>query len=43
LTKAEKEKIPTSSDSPEGMKLLIYNMALFLGKMSMHDYELSGR
>ena len=43
LTKAEKEKIPTSSDSPDGMKLLIYNMALFLGKMSMHDYELAGR
>lgn len=43
LTKEEKEKIPTSSDSPQGMKLLIYKMAMYLGKMAMHDYELSGR
>ena len=43
LTKEEKERVPTSSDHPEGMKFLIYNMALFLGKMSLHDYELAGR
>ena len=43
LTSEEKERIPTSSDNPEGMKLLIYNMAMFLAKMSMHDYELSGK
>ena len=43
LTKAEKEKIPTNSETPEGLKLLIYKMAMYLGKMSMHDYDLSGR
>jgi len=43
LRKEEKENLPTNSDTPEGQKLLIYKMAMYLGKMSMHDYELSGR
>lgn len=43
LTAEEKANIPTSSDTPEGMNHLIYKMALYLAKMSMHDYELSGR
>ena len=43
LTKEEKEAIPTSSDTYEGIRLLIYKMAMYLGKMAMHDYELSGR
>jgi len=43
LTAEEKAAIPTSSDSPAGMNHLIYKMALYLAKMSMHDYELSGR
>ena len=43
LTKEEKDKIPTNSETPEGLKLLIYKMAMYLGKMSMHDYDLSGR
>ena len=43
VTKEEKENLPTNSDTPEGMFLLIYKMAMYLAKMSMHDYELSGR
>jgi len=43
LTAEEKAAIPTSSDTPAGLNHLIYKMALYLGKMSMHDYELSGR
>jgi len=43
LTKEEKAALPTSSDTPEGQKVLIHKMALYLGKMSMHDYELSGK
>lgn len=43
LTAEEKANIPTSSDTPAGMNHLIYKMALYLAKMSMHDYELSGR
>ena len=42
LTKEQEEAIPKNSDSPEGLKLLIFKMAMYLGKMSMHDYELSG-
>ena len=43
LTTEEKEEIPTNSKTPAGLRFLIYNMALFLAKMSVHDYELSGR
>ena len=43
LTKEEKENIPTNSDSKEGMKRLVYKMSLYLAKMAMHDYHLSGR
>lgn len=43
LTKEEKERIPTSSNTPEGLSHLIFKMAMYLAKMSMHDYELSGR
>jgi len=43
LKKEEKEAIPTSSDTPEGKKHLIYKMAMYLSKMSLHDYDLSGR
>ena len=43
LTTEEKERIPTSSNTPEGLKHLIFKMAMYLGKMSMHDHELSGR
>ena len=44
LTTKEKEKRDKlSSNTPEGLKLLIYKMAIYLAKMSLHDYELSGR
>ena len=43
LKKEEKEAIPTSSETPEGKKHLIYKMAMYLSKMSLHDYDLSGR
>ena len=43
LTAEEKENVPTSSDTPEGLNHLIYKMAMYLGKMSVHDYELSGK
>jgi hypothetical protein len=43
LRKEEKENLPTSSDTPEGQSFLIQKMAMYLGKMSMHDYDLSGR
>jgi hypothetical protein len=43
LKKEEKENMPTTSDCEQGKKLLIYKMALYLAKMSAHDYELSGR
>lgn len=43
LKKEEKEALPTNSDSEEGLKLLMSKMALYLAKMSTHDYELSGR
>ena len=43
LKKEDKDKIPTNSDSPEGLNLLIYKMSMYLGKMSMHHYELSGK
>jgi hypothetical protein len=43
LRKEEKENLPTSSDTPEGQCFLVHKMAMYLGKMSMHDYDLSGR
>ena len=43
LTAEEKESVPTSSNTPAGLNLLIFKMAMYLAKMSMHDYELSGR
>jgi hypothetical protein len=43
LKQEEKDAAPTSSDCEAGQKLLIYKMSLYLAKMSMHDYELSGR
>lgn len=43
LKKEEKDAMPTNSDCPEGRKLLIQKMSLYLAKMSMHDYELQGR
>lgn len=43
LKKDEKEAMPTNSDCDAGRKLLIHKMSLYLAKMSMHDYELSGR
>ena len=43
LTAEEKERVPTSSNTPEGLNLLIWKMALYLAKMSMHDIELSGK
>ena len=43
LKKEDKEKIPTNSDTPEGLNLLIYKMSMYLAKMSMHHYELSGK
>lgn len=43
LRKEEKEELPKNSDSPEGQKLLIFKMAMYLAKMSMHCYELAGR
>lgn len=43
LKKEEKAALPTNSDTPEGQKLLIHKMSLYLAKMSMHDYELSGK
>ena len=41
LKKEEKEALPTNSDCPEGKKLLLLKMALYLAKMSSHDYKLS--
>lgn len=35
--------MPTNSDSEEGIKYLVYKMSMYLAKMTMHDYELSGR
>jgi hypothetical protein len=43
LKKEEKEALPTQSDTPEGQKHLVYKMAMYLSKMSLHDYELSGK
>lgn len=43
LTAEEKENIPTTSSTPEGLNHLVYKMAMYLAKMSMHDYELSGK
>ena len=43
LTTQQKENVPTSANTPEGMTHLIHKMAMYLAKMSMHDYELSGR
>jgi hypothetical protein len=43
LRKEEKEAIPTNSDSEAGLKLLMSKMAMYLGKMALHDYDLSGR
>lgn len=43
VKKEDKEKIPTNSDTPEGLNLLIYKMSMYLAKMSMHHYELSGK
>ena len=43
LTAEEKEQVPTTSNTPAGLNHLIYKMAMYLGKMAMHDYELSGR
>lgn len=43
LTKAQKQALPTNSDGEEGRKLLVQKMSMYLAKMSMHDYELSGR
>lgn len=43
LTKQQKAELPQDSESPAGQKLLIQKMALYLAKMSLHDYELAGR
>ena len=43
LTPEEKERLPKSSNTPKGLDLLIYKMAIYLAKMSLHDYELSSR
>ena len=43
LTSEEREKVPTNSNTQEGLNVLIFKMAMYLAKMSMHDYELSGR
>ena len=43
LTAEEKENLPTSSNTAEGLNHLIFKMAMYLAKMSMHDYDLSGR
>ena len=43
LRKEEKEALPTSSDCPEGQRTLMQKMAVYLSKMSMHDYDLAGR
>lgn len=43
LTKTQKENVPTNSNTEAGQKLLIYKMSIYLAKMSMHNYELSGR
>ena len=43
LTAEEKENVPTSANTPAGMNHLIHKMAMYLAKMSMHDYDLSGR
>lgn len=32
-----------SSDTPEGLNILIQKMSMYLGKMAMHDYDLSGK
>lgn len=42
LTAQEKEQVPTTSDTPAGLNHLVYKMAMYLAKMAMHDYELSG-
>lgn len=43
LSKKEKENLPQESDSPEGLKILIQKMSLYLAKMSMHSINLAGR
>lgn len=43
LRKEEKEAIPKDSETPAGRQLLVLKMSLYLGKMSAHDYEMSGR
>lgn len=43
LRREERDALPTNSESEAGLKLLMQKMALYLGKISMHDYELSGR
>ena len=43
LSKQDRDALPTNSESEAGLKLLMQKMALYLAKISMHDYELSGR
>jgi hypothetical protein len=43
LRKEDRDALPTNSETEAGLKLLMQKMALYLAKISMHDYELSGR
>ncbi len=43
LTAEEKKDIPKTSNTPKGKTLLIYKMAMYLAKMSMHNSDLSGK
>jgi len=42
MTEEDKLVDLKESNSPEGRKVLQYRMALYLSKLSVHDYSLSG-
>jgi len=43
INKEKKDEPVPSSDTPEGLSILIQKMCMYLGKMALHDYDLSGK
>lgn len=43
IKKEKRDEPAPSSDTPEGLQILIQKMSMYLSKMAMHDYDLSGK
>ena len=43
IKKEKRDQPEPNSDTPEGLQILIQKMSMYLSKMAMHDYDLSGK